>query len=155
MIRAALAAATTLATGAVVAPVAAYAQVGQASLRGTITSPADNRVTQVTAVEVATGIRRVATVGADGTYNFASLRAGTYRLEIQLTNGTRNSDEFTLAVGQNAGLDIDLTTAAAAPAGETTETDPGSVASNDDEIVVTGSRIRTLSGGQASTSPSA
>lgn len=148
MIRAALAAATTLATGAVVAPMAAHAQVGQASLRGTITSPADNRATQVTAVEVATGIRRTATIAADGTYNFASLRAGTYRLEIQLTNGTRNSDEFTLRVGQNAGLDLDLTTAAAAPAGETTETDPGSVASNDEEIIVTGSRIRTLSGGQ-------
>ncbi len=148
MIRAALAAATTLATGAVVAPMAAHAQVGQASLRGTITSPADNQATQVTAVEVATGIRRTATIAADGTYNFASLRAGTYRLEIQLTNGTRNSDEFTLRVGQNAGLDLDLTTAAAAPAGETTETDPGSVASNDEEIIVTGSRIRTLSGGQ-------
>ena len=62
-----------------------------ASLRGTITSPADNKATQVTAVEVATGIRRTATIAADGTYNFASLRAGTYRLEIQLTNGTRNS----------------------------------------------------------------
>ena len=148
MIRAALAAATTLATGAMLAPVAAHAQVGQASLRGTITSPADNKATQVTAVEVATGIRRTATIAADGTYNFASLRAGTYRLEIQLTNGTRNSDEFTLRVGQNAGLDLDLTTAAAAPAGETTETDPGSVASNDEEIIVTGSRIRTLSGGQ-------
>ncbi|WP_288411423.1 TonB-dependent receptor [uncultured Sphingomonas sp.] len=148
MIRAALAAATTLATGAMLAPVAAHAQVGQASLRGTITSPADNKATQVTAVEVATGIRRTATIGADGTYNFASLRAGTYRLEIQLANGTRNSDEFTLRVGQNAGLDLDLTTAAAAPAGETTETDPGSVASNDEEIIVTGSRIRTLSGGQ-------
>ncbi|MEH3041349.1 MAG: TonB-dependent receptor [Sphingomonas paucimobilis] len=148
MIRAALAAATTLATGAMLAPVAAHAQVGQASLRGTITSPADNRATQVTAVEVATGIRRTATIGADGTYNFASLRAGTYRLEIQLTNGTRNSDEFTLRVGQNAGLDLDLTTATAAPAGETTATDPGSVESNDEEIIVTGSRIRTLSGGQ-------
>lgn len=148
MIRAALAAATTLATGAVLAPVAAHAQVGQASLRGTITSPSDNRATQVSAVEVATGIRRTVAIGPDGSYNFASLRAGTYRLEIQLTNGARNSDEFTLAVGQNAGLDIDLTTAPAAPAGETTETDPGSVASNDQEIVVTGSRIRTLSGGQ-------
>ncbi len=151
MIRAALAAATTLATGAMLAPVAAYAQVGQASLRGTITSPADNRATQVTAVEVATGIRRTATIGADGTYNFASLRAGTYRLEIQLTNGTRNSDEFTLRVGQNAGLDLDLTTAPAAPAapaGETTETQPGSVEGSDQEIIVTGSRIRTLSGGQ-------
>ncbi|WP_430635056.1 carboxypeptidase regulatory-like domain-containing protein [Sphingomonas hankookensis] len=150
MIRAALAAATTLATGAMLAPVAAYAQVGQASLRGTITSPPGNQATQVTAVEVATGIRRTATIGADGAYNFASLRAGTYRLEIQLTNGTRNSDEFTLRVGQNAGLDIDLTTAPAAPAptSETAQTDPGSVEGSDQEIIVTGSRIRTLSGGQ-------
>lgn len=148
MIRAALAAATTLATGAMLAPVAAHAQVGQASLRGTITSPPGNAVESVTIVEVNTGFRQTVRVGPDGRYNFASLGAGTYRLEIKLATNTRNSDNFTLNVSQNAGLDIDLANTPAAPTGETTETDPGSVASNDQEIVVTGSRIRTLSGGQ-------
>ena len=148
LIRAALVAATTLATGAMLAPIAAHAQVGQASLRGTITSPPGNAVESVTIVEVNTGVRQTVRVGPDGRYNFASLGAGTYRLEIKLANATRNSDNFTLNVAQNAGLDLDLANVPAATAGETTETDPGSVASNDQEIVVTGSRIRTLSGGQ-------
>jgi len=164
MFRAALAAATTLATGAAIVPIAAQAQVGQASLRGTIKASADNPVTQVTAVEVATGYRRSVVVGADGTYNFASLRAGTYRLEVQLRNGTRNSDEFTLRVGQNAGLDIDLTATATTPPAPTpgapqpgnpdevgatpTSGGPDGEAAQADEIIVTGSRIRSLDGGQ-------
>lgn len=146
--RAALAAATTLATGTMLAPVAAHAQVGQASLRGTITSPPGNAVESVTIVEVNTGFRQTVRVGPDGRYNFASLGAGTYRLEIKLATTTRNSDNFTLNVAQNAGLDLDLSNAPAASAGATTETDPGSVAADEQEIVVTGSRIRTLSGGQ-------
>ncbi|MEP9401002.1 TonB-dependent receptor [Sphingomonas silueang] len=160
--RAALVAATTLAGGAVLLPVAAQAQVGQASLRGTITSPPGNAVTSVTIVEVATGYRRTATLDANGAYNFASLRAGTYRLEIQLTNGTRNSDEFTLRVGQTAGLDIDLSTATAAPSpsaqtatGEDVGAAPttgGPATTGEDDggsdIIVTGTRIRSLSGGQ-------
>ncbi|WP_235534980.1 TonB-dependent receptor domain-containing protein [Sphingomonas sp. Leaf339] len=156
MFRAALIAATTLASGAMLMPAPVAAQVGQASLRGRITSTADNPVQQVSAVEAATGYRRTVVAGADGSYNFASIRAGTYTLEIQLKNGTRNSDAFTLQVGQNAGLDLDLS-APAAPAPNTTgqpateETVVGSTTSNSDEIVVTGSRIRSLSGGTVGT----
>ncbi|MDP1028587.1 TonB-dependent receptor [Sphingomonas sp. KR1UV-12] len=147
--RAALIAATTLAAGAMLAPVAATAQVGQASLRGRITSPTSNAATEVSAIEVATNYRRTVPIAADGTYNFASLRAGTYRLEVKLQNGTRNSDEFTLRVGQNAGLDIDLTTAPTQPAEATEETTPGGTAQGEGgDIIVTGSRIRSLAGGQ-------
>ena len=161
MLRAAFAAATALAGGAMLAPTTASAQVGQASLRGTITAPADNPVIDVSAVEVATGIRRTVTAGADGSYNFASLRAGTYRLEIRQKNGVRSSDNFTLRVGQNAGLDLDLTTASMVPAapaepdaGGSTGTEPtgtpstGAESSGSGDIIVTGSRIRSLSGGQ-------
>ncbi|MCT8000306.1 carboxypeptidase-like regulatory domain-containing protein [Sphingomonas sanguinis] len=89
----------------------ASAQAGQAALRGVIRTAPDNPLQDVTLVEVDTGFRRTVVPGADGSYNFPSLRAGAYRLEIRLQKGTRNSDEFTLRVGQNAGLDLDLTTA--------------------------------------------
>lgn len=159
VLRLALAGATMLA-GSTIAIAPASAQVGQASLRGTITATADNPVVEVSAIEIATGVRRTVPVGADGRYNFASLRAGTYRLEVKLRTGTRNSDAFTLNVGQTAGLDIDLSTAPAGAApepGTSVEPDgdvgaaPTSGAAetgNDGEIIVTGSRIRSLAGGQ-------
>ncbi len=149
VLRSALLTMTVLGSGALLAPAPAMAQVGQASLRGTITSPANNPAVEVAAIEVATGIRRTAPVGADGTYNFASLRPGTYRLEIKLQNGTRNSDAFTLRVGQNAGLDLDLATPStpAADAGAAPESGD-TTAGAGDEIVVTGNRIRSLDGGQ-------
>ncbi|WP_380783662.1 TonB-dependent receptor domain-containing protein [Sphingomonas sp. R86520] len=151
MLRAAVVSLTALSSGLLFAPTPAVAQVGQASLRGTITAPADNPVVEVTAVEISTGLRRTVPADASGAYNFASLRAGTYRLEIKQRNGTRNSDALTLRVGQVAGLDLDLSAASAPAATEGAE--PGATpdtgaTSNGDEIVVTGNRIRSLSGGQ-------
>ena len=158
MLRAAVVSLTALSGGLLYAPAPAAAQVGQASLRGTITAPADNPVVEVTAVEISTGLRRTVPADASGAYNFASLRAGTYRLEIKQRNGTRNSDALTLRVGQVAGLDLDLSaptaTAPTASQGTTPEgAEPGAApdagtASSGDEIVVTGNRIRSLSGGQ-------
>ncbi|GAA3264540.1 hypothetical protein GCM10020258_31100 [Sphingomonas yabuuchiae] len=131
----------------------AMAQAGQAALRGVIRTAPDNPLQDVTLVEVDTGFRRTVVPGADGSYNFPSLRAGAYRLEIRLQNGTRNSDQFTLRVGQNAGLDLDLTTAPApaqpAPGDNTAgETAPPPAEAQQGDIIVTGSRIRSLSGGQ-------
>ncbi|WP_241557183.1 TonB-dependent receptor [Croceibacterium ferulae] len=155
-LRVALASMTALTCGVLIAP-SAVAQVGQASLRGTITAPADNPAVSVAAVEVSSGIRRSISVGPDGSYNFASLGAGTYRLEITLQSGTvSNSDAFTLNVGQNAGLDIDLAAGTGAAAdGTGTGTDVGTdgdtgaaPTSTGNEIVVTSGRIRELSGGQ-------
>lgn len=151
MMRAALAAVTGLASGAILAPMPAMAQVGQAALRGVITAPADNPVVDVTAVEVATGLRRTVQAEANGAYNFASLSAGTYRLEIRQRAGMRNSDAFTLRVGQVAGLDIDLSApqpTAEQPAAAGTETAGAEADSANGEVIVTGRRIRSLSGGQ-------
>ena len=153
--RLALAGATMLAGlgSAVTWSAPAAAQAGQAALRGVIRTAPDNPVQDVTLVEVDTGFRRTVVPGADGSYNFPSLRAGAYRLEIRLQKGTRNSDQFTLRVGQNAGLDLDLTTAPApaqpAPADNTAgETAPPPAEAQEGDIIVTGSRIRSLSGGQ-------
>ncbi len=156
MLRAAIVSMTALSSGLLFAPTPAVAQVGQASLRGTITAPADNPIVEVTAVEISTGLRRTVPAEANGAYNFASLRAGTYRLEMKQRNGTRNSDAFTLRVGQVAGLDLDLS-APTAPAA-TTGAEPAATPDADapatgaapagDEIVVTGNRIRSLAGGQ-------
>src|SRR5688572_4509046 len=63
----------------------AHAQVSGASLRGTV--KAEGGVSQVTAINVNTGLRRTSTVGANGGYNFASLPTGTYRLELTTPNG--------------------------------------------------------------------
>ncbi|WP_342251516.1 TonB-dependent receptor domain-containing protein [Sphingomonas sp. OTU376] len=118
-------------TAVAVAP--AHAQESDASLRGTVTMPAGTTATQVVAVEVNTGYRRTSEVRPDGGYVFASLRPGLYRLEIVTGSGTRNTDEFRLSVAQNAQLDFNF-------AGE----DAGA----SDAIVVTGSKMRSMEGGE-------
>jgi hypothetical protein len=118
----------------------AHAQESTASLRGRVS--AESAVTQVTAVELATGLRRTATVGSDGSYVFASLRPGTYRLELATADGVRQTEPFTLLVAQNAQLDFDLSRAGienTSVAGATNEAN---------EIVVTGERLRSLEGGE-------
>lgn len=111
----------------------AHAQQVNASLRGHVTG-----ATQVTIIETNTGFRRSVTVDSSGNYNFASLPSGTYYLEITTAEGVRRTDEFTLAVAQDAVLDLDdLATAATQPAPE----------GEGGAIIVTGSRIRTLDGG--------
>ncbi len=111
----------------------AQAQESQSSLRGTVS--ADGGVTQVTAIEVNTGLTRTVTVGPDGGYNFASLRPGVYRLELTTPNGVRQTDQFTLSVAQDAVLDFDFTT-------------PEVAEGNAEGIIITGSRIRTMEGGE-------
>ena len=134
---AALLSATAMAT-IVAAP--AHAQESNASLRGTITV-GGQPISQISAVEVDTGIRRTVTAGPDGSYNFASLRPGSYRLELVTPAGTRTTDTFTLEVAQNAQLSFDVPEAApAATADETAAADEG--------IVVVGRRIRSMEGGE-------
>lgn len=150
--RLALAGATMLAGGgAWTAP--AHAQESQASLRGTITAPAGNPVREVSAVEVQTGYRRTATLDAGGAYNFPALRPGTYRLEIVLTNGTRNSDEFQLSVSQTAGLDIDLTQPQPLRQDDGAAPDANGQAPADTsgDVVVTANRLQSLEGGEVGT----
>ena len=134
-VAAALLSATAITT---VASAPAYPQVSNAAVRGKITADGTAAATQVTAVEVATGIRRTVPVGADGSYNLPSLRPGTYRLEITTASGVRNTDEFTLNVGQNAELNLDFSAAAESPDAVTT----------DEGIIVTGARLRSMEGGE-------
>jgi len=129
----------TLSVSAVVAT-PAHAQESTASLRGRIT--AEGGVTQVTAVDVNSGIRRSSTVTPDGSYNFPQLRPGTYRLEVTTPGGVRQTEEFTLQVAQNSVLDFDL--AAPAPAPATAE----GPAPSSGAVVVVGNRIRTMEGGE-------
>src|SRR4029453_6433274 len=69
----------------------AHAQEAMATLRGPIT--VEGGAPQVTAVAVNRGSTRTTPVAADGSYNFASLRPGTYRLEITTPSGVRRTDE--------------------------------------------------------------
>ena len=140
----------TAASAVVAAP--AHAQQSNAALRGTITTDSGVTVTSVAAIEIATNIRRNATIGVDGTYNFPSLRAAEYRLEIVTSAGPRTTDAFSLSVAQNAQLDfdfsqggIDATPATGASTGDTTEADLGSEGG---DVVVTGTRIRDMEGGE-------
>lgn len=119
---------------AVAAP--AHAQVSNASLRGTV--KADGGATEVKAINVNTGLTRTSGVSSNGSYTFASLPAGTYRLEITTPGGVRNTDEFTLSVAQSAVLDFDFS-------------QPDIVEGGDDAIIVTGSRIRSMEGGEVGT----
>ncbi len=111
----------------------AHAQVSNASLRGTVR--AEGGVSQVTAINVDTGLTRSVTVGEGGNYNIASLPVGTYRLELTTPGGVRNTDEFTLSVGQSAVLDFDFS-------------QPDIADADGDAIIVTGTRIRSLEGGE-------
>jgi hypothetical protein len=150
-------AAALMVSGAACAFVAApvEAQQAAASLRGTITDNGQPAGTQVAAVNVDTGYRRVSPI-SNGAYNFAALLPGRYRLEVTTTNGMRQTDVFTLAVAQNAELSFDLSQgqAAAAPGAappspnapaETAENAPAGAPG---DIIVTGSRIKNLDAGE-------
>ena len=129
--------ATAALTMAIAAP--AHAQEANATLRGKITGA--GAITQVAAVETETGIRRSATVNPDGSYVFASLRPGTYRLELTTASGVRTTDPLTLTVAQDAVLDFDLGAAPATADRAASVTDSG-------EILVVANRIKTMEGGE-------
>lgn len=133
---AALAWSSAAAALAIGAATPALAQVSGASLRGTV--KAEGGVTQVTAINVDTGLTRSVAVGANGSYNIPSLPAGTYRLELATPDGVRNTDQFTLNVAQNTVLDFDFS-------------QPDIAEGGDDAIIVTGSRIRSMEGGEVGT----
>lgn len=137
---AALAVTTAPAALGVALAAPAYAQEVNASLRGRVA--ADSAVTQVTAIEVDSGIRRTVQVAPDGSYNFASLRPGTYRLELTTATGVRTTDEFTLQVAQDAVLDFDLSAPGVAD---------GAADAGDAGIIVTADRIRVMEGGEVGT----
>ncbi|MEL7730326.1 TonB-dependent receptor [Citromicrobium bathyomarinum] len=128
------------ATGAIAIATAtpAHAQESSSSLRGQITGGA----TEVTAVDPATSFRRSVSIDENGRYNFPQLRPATYYLEITTADGdVRQTDEFTLLIAQDALLNFDVNELAAVSGS------PGAP-SDDNLILVTGQRIRTLEGGE-------
>ena len=129
---------SALATG-MIAPV--HAQETSASLRGTVSGEG---VSQITAIETNTGVRRTAQVRDDGTYVFTALRPGTYRLELTGANGVTSTDEITLLVAQDAVLDFDAAEVVAAPPAEDGGFDGNA-------IIVTAGRVRTADGGEVAT----
>lgn len=120
------------------------AQDTSGSLRGTITG-ADASST-VTAIEVGTGTSRTVSVGPNGSYFFASLRPGTYRLEVTTPDGTRQTDQFNVRVAQDAVFDFGLAE------GQVADTE--TAAAGDNVIIVTGGRVRSAQGGEVSASVS-
>lgn len=138
----------TAASAVAVAP--AHAQAVDAGLRGEITTDGQALV-RVTAIDVNSGYRQNAAVVGQR-YNFASLRAGTYRLEIELADGVRQTDSFTLSVAQRAALDFDFSAGGVDSAAPDTTASTTEVLGEDaGSVVVIGNRIRGMEGGEVGT----
>ena len=138
---AALAVGTCTGVIAIAAAPAAHAQESNASLRGTITGGA----TEITAVRVERDTRRTVSISESGRYNFASLAPGEYRLEVTTANGVLTTDVFELTVAQDASLDFDVRELAPLQDPAVAIDTP---ADDENVILVTGERIRTLEGGE-------
>lgn len=111
---------------AAMAAVPAQAQIEGATLRGTAPS---GGVT-VVARDVERGYTNTTTARSDGSYIFVGLRPGTYEVSVG-----GHTETVTLRVAQTATLDFG-------------SADAGPV----EEIVVTGTKIATFSGGEVGTS---
>ncbi|MDF2386459.1 TonB-dependent receptor [Nostoc ellipsosporum NOK] len=122
----AMAAATLFASGAVLLPTMASAQVSTASVRGQVIG-ADGKGAagaQVTARSTATNQTWRATGDANGGYTLTGLRPGEY--EVTATAGAETTSQLVVvAVGQSASLDLTV----------------GGAAVPEGRIVVTGSRL--------------
>ncbi|WP_230769046.1 TonB-dependent receptor [Sphingomonas sp. Leaf4] len=141
MFRAALVAATTLASGMVaIAPAAA--QTTTASIRGTVRDASGAAVAGASVVATSAGTNQSyrATTDANGRYTLNGIRPGGYAIAITGPNGESASQEATVGIAQSASLDITLG-AAAAPAADGTAAAPAAEGDDSDVIVVTGSRL--------------
>jgi hypothetical protein len=105
---------------AVAAP-AAFAQSTAATIRGQVlvdSAPAASA--QVTATNLATGLKRTVQAGSNGSYSVAGLPPGTYRIDVT-AGGRTNSKDVTLQVGQTATLNLGVGGVAESPvAGDAT-----------------------------------
>lgn len=130
MMRACLAAATMLASGAVLLPASASAQVTTASLSGHVTT-ADGAAgvgAQIAARNTGTNQTYRAIADASGSYTLSGLRPGEYEVTGAVGDQTV-SKVVIVAIGQSASLDL-------AVGGEAPAVDASGT-----EIVVTGSRL--------------
>lgn len=104
---AALAAAMVIASGALLLPTAASAQVVTGSLSGRVSASDGSPVSgaEVSARSTATNQTYRATSGADGSYAFNGLRPGDYDVTVTI-NGEAVSQLVAVGVGQSASLDL-------------------------------------------------
>ncbi len=96
--------------------VSVRAQVGSATLTGTVTDPASRLVpgASVTISDAATGFARDAVTSAQGIYRFDSLEPGQYTLVIRKQGfADFHAREFPLQVGQSSRFDVRLSLAGA------------------------------------------
>ena len=106
---------------ALLLPVTAFAQVN-ATVTGTASDATGALIpgVEITATNVNTGIATVQITNETGTYNFASLQPGTYRVSAALSGfQTRTFEGILLSQGQQVRLNFPLEVAAAA--GQTIE----------------------------------
>jgi outer membrane receptor protein involved in Fe transport len=104
---------------AVAAP-AAFAQSTSATIRGQVvvdSAPAANA--QVTATNLATGLKRTVQSTSNGSYTLAGLPPGDYRIDVSAA-GQTNSKNVTVMLGQTATLNLGVGGVAGTPAGEAT-----------------------------------
>jgi outer membrane receptor protein involved in Fe transport len=104
---------------AVAAP-AAFAQSTAATIRGQVvvdSVPAGNA--QVTATNLATGLKRTVQTTSSGSYALAGLPPGSYRIDVA-AGGQTSTRNVTVLVGQTATLNLGVGGAPAPVAAETT-----------------------------------
>lgn len=93
----------------------ASAQSTSATLRGQVAGAGTD--TTVTATNANSGFSRTVKADANGNYTLAGLPPGTYKVDV-VANGAASSQNVTLAVGQNATLNVDGGGGAVTPAGD-------------------------------------
>jgi hypothetical protein len=89
----------------------AQAQIGGATLNGTVTDPSGAAVpaARVTATQTSTGLERTTETSSAGLYSFTSLPVGAYSISVT-ANGFKNAkiNEVPLSVGAVSTIDIRL-----------------------------------------------
>ncbi|HEX6881546.1 MAG TPA: carboxypeptidase-like regulatory domain-containing protein, partial [Terriglobales bacterium] len=99
------------ATLSAVSLIFAQTTLGTGALRGTIVDASDRVVpgARVTLTETSKGLVRHFESGNDGSFQFASLLAGSYSVRVEMPGFTvERIDELLIEVGQEASIDIHL-----------------------------------------------
>ncbi len=90
----------------------AWAQSSTATIRGTVTNEAGNRVSnaEINAVGTQTGFVRTVRSNADGSYQIAGLSPGTYNIVVAAPGYDPKSEDLTVLVGQSLEMNLRLST---------------------------------------------
>src|ERR1041385_6795049 len=124
------------------------AQTDRASVNGTVTDASGSAVqnARIEAVSVDTGIRRQAATGSAGTYEFAGLPIGLYKVTIEKEGfRTMAIDHVVLSVGEARTLDARLEVGGITEMVEVAATpEPVNRSSADVGAVIDGAEIKEL-----------